>query len=47
MKTMIGNSPLKVCMIQEQHFLKVCMIQDIYVFGIKHVQVKLVSYLYQ
>ena len=33
---MIGNSSLKVCMIQE-----------IYVFSIKYVQLKLVSYMYQ
>ena len=36
MKTMIGNN-----------FLKVCIIQDIYVFNIKHVQLKLVSHMYQ
>ena len=33
---MIGNSSLKVC-----------MIQDMYMFSIKHVQLKLVSYMYQ
>ena len=27
--------------------LKVCMIQDIYVFSITHVQLELVSYMYQ
>ena len=33
---MIGNSSLKVC-----------MIQDIYMFSIKHVQLKFASYMYQ